>query len=135
MTLSEDERKELIKYRLEQAAETSADVELLINNNRMRSAVNRMYYCMFYSLLALGLAHKFETSKHSQLLAWFNKDFVHTGKVEVSYGQIINDIFNNRTEGDYSSYIEFEKEEVMLMFENMKKFNAEIRHLLDTKVN
>jgi len=46
---------------------------VLIDNNRFRSAVNRIYYGMFYPLMALGLANHFETSKHGQLIGWFNK--------------------------------------------------------------
>ena len=65
MTIKDNDRIDLIKYRLQQAEEAVSDVELLINNNRLRSAVNRIYYGMFYSLLALGLAEGFETSKHA----------------------------------------------------------------------
>ncbi len=53
MTLENKSRIELINYRFEQAEEAIADVKLLIDNNRYRSAVNRIYYGMFYSLLAL----------------------------------------------------------------------------------
>ena len=73
MTIEDEDRINLIKYRLEQAGETIQDVQLLIDNDRLRSAVNRIYYGMFYALLALGLAYQFETSKHAQLIGWFNK--------------------------------------------------------------
>lgn len=73
MTMNSDDRNQLITYRLDQANETIRDVQLLIENDRLRSAVNRIYYGMFYSLLALGLANQFETSKHAQLIGWFNK--------------------------------------------------------------
>lgn len=63
MTLSESDRQQLIKYRIEQAEETIADVELLIKNNRLRSAINRIYYGMFYSFLALALKHNFESHR------------------------------------------------------------------------
>jgi uncharacterized protein (UPF0332 family) len=62
MTIESSDRVSLIKYRLKQADETISDVQLLIENDRLRSAVNRIYYGMFYSLLALGLAYQFETS-------------------------------------------------------------------------
>ena len=65
MTIEQEDRENLILYRLEQAEETIIDVKLLIDNHRFRSAVNRIYYGMFYSLLALGLAYEFETSKHT----------------------------------------------------------------------
>ena len=113
MSLEENERTELISYRLEEAKETIADVQLLIENDRLRAAVNRIYYGMFYSLLALGLAYQFETSKHQQLLGWFNKNFIHEGLIEQKFGKIINKASNRRTQGDYESYVEFDKEVIL----------------------
>lgn len=64
MTIEEQTRDDLIKYRLEQARDTIDVVELLIKNDKLSSAINRIYYGMFYSLLALALQYNFETSKH-----------------------------------------------------------------------
>lgn len=127
MTIEEADRINLIKYRLEQAGETIQDVQLLIENNRLRSAVNRIYYGMFYALLALGLAHQFETSKHAQLIGWFNKNFINEGLIASKYGKIINKAFNRRTKGDYDTYVEFEKETVVEMFVEMQDFISEIK--------
>ena len=131
MTIERSDRDSLIKYRLTQADETILDVQLLIENNRLRSAVNRIYYGMFYSLLALGLANQFDASKHAQLIGWFNKNFIHEGLIDLKYGRIINKAFNRRTKGDYDSYIEFEKEIVMEMFSEMKEFITTIKLHLD----
>ncbi len=68
MTLNKNEKKNLIDYRLEQADETIQDVKLLVNNKRYRSAINRIYYGMFYALSALAIANNFQTSKHGQLI-------------------------------------------------------------------
>ena len=76
MSIDNEDRLDLIQYRLSEAVETQSDVELLISHDRMRAAVNRIYYSMFYSLLALGLKYEFETSKHAQLIGWFNKTFI-----------------------------------------------------------
>jgi uncharacterized protein (UPF0332 family) len=127
MTIESSDRDSLIKYRLTQAEETILDVQLLIENNRLRSAVNRIYYGMFYSLLALGLANQFDTSKHAQLIGWFNKNFIHEGLIDSKYGKIINKAFNRRTKGDYDSYIEFEQEIVLEMFIEMKEFITTIK--------
>ena len=127
MTIENNDRDSLIKYRLKQADETISDVQLLIDNNRLRSAVNRIYYGMFYSLLALGIANRFETSKHAQLIGWFNKTFINEGLIDAKYGKMINKAFNRRTKGDYDSYIEFEKEIVAEMFSEMKEFTAAIK--------
>lgn len=126
MTIEEKDRESLIKYRLEQANETILDVELLVENKRLRSAINRIYYGMFYALLALGTAHQFETSKHAQLIGWFNKNFIHNGLIAPKYGKIINKAFNRRTKGDYDSFVEFEENIVYEMLNEMKDFISEI---------
>lgn len=133
MSLEENERKELITYRLEEAKETIADVQLLIDNDRLRAAVNRIYYGMFYALLALGLDYQFETSKHQQLLGWFNKNFIHEGLIDTKFGKIINKASNRRTQGDYESYVEFDKEVIQEMFGEMQEFILEIERFLSLK--
>lgn len=130
MTIEEEDRRNLVLYRLEQADETIQDVKLLIENDRFRSAVNRIYYGMFYSLLALGLASEFETSKHAQLIGWFNKEFINRGFIDSKYGKIINKAFNRRTKGDYDTYVEFEKEIVIEMLEEMVDFISTIKSYL-----
>jgi len=134
MTINDEDRLNLINYRIEQAGETVQDVHLLIKNNRLRSAINRIYYGMFYSLLALGLAHHFETSKHSQLIGWFNKNFIHSGKLNAKYGKIINKAFNRRTKGDYDAFVKFEKEIVEEMYIEMQDFIQNIKQLIDIKI-
>lgn len=60
MSIDNQDRSSLIKYRLSEARDTQADVEILISHNRLRAAINRIYYSMFYSLLALGLKYEFD---------------------------------------------------------------------------
>lgn len=131
MTLKDDERKSLIQYRIQQADETINDVHLLIENNRYRAAVNRIYYGMFYALLALGLVYHYETSKHTQLIGWFNKNFIYQGVIEPQYGKYINQAFNARSKGDYDIYISFQKEQVEDMFGEMQDFIARIKQYID----
>lgn len=131
MTLDNEERNNLIRYRLDEAFESIEDVRLLVDHQRLRSAVNRIYYGMFYALLALGLAHNFETSKHAQLIGWFNKNFIHQGRIEPKYGKIINKAYNRRTKGDYDIFIDFDKEVIDEMFQEMQDFIKEIRKVIN----
>ncbi|RPH32973.1 MAG: HEPN domain-containing protein [Bacteroidales bacterium] len=133
MNLNESEKGEFIRYRLQEAKDTIEDVKLLIDNDRLRASVNRIYYGMFYSLLALGIAYDYETSKHQQLIGWFNKIFIHEGLIDSRFGRIINKASNRRTKGDYESFVEFEKEIVIEMFEEMKEFISEIDRYLNSK--
>jgi len=131
MTIDSENRNNLIQFRIQEAEETIKDVKLLIENNRLRSAVNRIYYGMFYSLLALGLSNRFETSKHAQLIGWFNKNFIHGELIEPKYGKIINKAFNRRTRGDYDIFVDFEKDIVIEMFEEMQDFISRIKQYLE----
>jgi len=131
MSIDNQDRLGLIQYRLSEAKDTQSDVELLISHDRLRAAINRIYYSMFYSLLALGLKYEFETSKHVQLIGWFNKTFIQSGLIEKNYGKIINKAFIRRTKGDYDSFIEFEMETVIEMYEEMKDFNSAIERFIN----
>jgi uncharacterized protein (UPF0332 family) len=134
MRIDDNQRIELIKYRLLEATETIQDVQLLLDNDRLRAAINRIYYGMFYSLLALGLVYEFETSKHQQLIGWFNKNFINEGLIETKYGKIINKASNRRTQGDYDSFVDFEKEIVLEMFDEMKEFIFKIEQFISQKL-
>ena len=125
-----DNIDELIDSRIQQAHETISEAEFQINNNYLRIAVNRIYYGMFYILLALALRNNYKTSKHQQLIGWFNKEFVKTGKVDINVGRIIHKAFEDRSDSDYGIFIEFEKEEVLKKFEDMKKFINLVKNLI-----
>jgi len=101
MTIEEQTKADLIKYRLEQARETIEVVDLLLKNDKFSTAVNRIYYGMFCSILALALQNDYETSKHQQLIGWFNKEFIRTGLIEKDYGRMLRDAYENRNYGDY----------------------------------
>ncbi len=68
---------------------------MIQNNLSPRSIVNRAYYTVFYSLLALFLKADInvKTSKHTGVIAVFDKEFVHTGKIDQHYSKIVHKIF------------------------------------------
>jgi uncharacterized protein (UPF0332 family) len=123
----------LISYRLAQSNETINEVSKLIESGLFNIAVNRVYYGMFYCLLALALKYDFRSSKHLQLIGWFNKTFIKTGMLEISFGQILREAYKNRTEGDYVPYITFSEREVLLMLDNLKTFISGVSELLREK--
>ena len=49
MGLKDSERKEVVKYRLEKAKETLAEVPVQFENKFFRTAANRLYYACFRS--------------------------------------------------------------------------------------
>lgn len=76
MTISEQDREILLQYRITQAHDAIEEVEISLNHVKLKMAVNRIYYGMFYVLSALALKYQFKTSKHQGLISWFNKNFI-----------------------------------------------------------
>jgi uncharacterized protein (UPF0332 family) len=85
---------------------------------------------MFYALSALALKDSFETSKHLQMIGWFNKNYVLTNKTNEIHGKALRRAFQNRTKGDYDVFVTFEAEEITTMITEMESFINEIKRLV-----
>lgn len=104
------DKQALFSYRQKQAEETLKDAEKMLENSLSpRSVINRAYYSMFYMILALFLRVdiNLKTSKHSGIISIFDKELVHTGKIDKHYSKILHKVFDARQEGDYKELIEF----------------------------
>ena len=131
MTITEADRNTLLQYRIQQAHDTIEDVRLLLEHDRLRLAVNRIYYGMFYILTALALLFQFKTSKHQGLIGWFSKNFIKDNKIDRKYGEIIHKAFKSRTDSDYGDFINYEKADVLKMFAEMQDFISTIEKYID----
>ena len=129
--ISENDRNSLIKYRIDQAKDTIELAKFLIDSNRLIIAVNRIYYGLYYAVTALVIKNQFETSKHAQLIGWFNKEYIASGILDKKYGKILRNAYQNRTKGDYDAFVSFDKEEVVEMCNEMIDFVSEIDKLID----
>lgn len=130
MQLTEKDRESLIEYRLNQATENLELARFLVSNNKLTIAVNRIYYGIYYALTSLALKNKYETSKHGQLIGWFNKVFILSGKADKKYGKILRSAYQNRTKGDYDAFVSFSMQDVDPMLTEMADFILEINRLL-----
>ena len=85
---------------------------------------------MFHALSALALKKGFTTSKHLQLIGWFNRTFVKEGVIDQKFGKMLNTAFELRTKGDYDDFAEYMPEEVARLYQEMKEFISMIQSLL-----
>jgi len=129
--INPEQRQQLIQLRLEQAEETIRSVETNIGIGDVRTAINRIYYGMFYAVLALALHENFQTSKHGQLQGWFNKHFVKTGIFDMSMFQMLRIAFDRRNDADYELKPLPEPASLDKMLQNMKTFISTIKAWLE----
>ena len=130
MTINEEDRETLTNYRIDKAKKAEDDARFLIDNNKLHLAVNRIYYGAFHILSALALKYQFQTTSHQELIGWFNKEFVKEELIDRKYGRFVHKAYDKRSKADYADYVEFEKEEVLAMFNEMKDFLEKIEELL-----
>ena len=91
-----NELADLIKYRLEKSKETLQDARVLFEKASLSSAVNRIYYAMFYAVSGLLLSNDLSSSKHSGVRSLFNKEFVNKGLFDKELGKFYSKIFEER---------------------------------------
>lgn len=92
----------LMRLRLEQAEETLNDAKTLLDLGRLRGTINRAYYAMFYAVQALMVPTGQGTSKHQGAIAFFDREFVRTGKFDKGFSKWLHDSFDLRLLMDYS---------------------------------
>ena len=130
MILKVTDRNELVKYNIEKAVQCSEDVEFLIKNKKLSLAVNRIYYGIFYITTALAIKNGFSTSKHLQLISWFDKNFIKNNLLDKKFSKIYHRAYEDRSEADYGTYIEFTEPEANKKYSEMKEFIIAIKALI-----
>ncbi|MCP5107786.1 MAG: HEPN domain-containing protein [bacterium] len=132
MPLDED-RRELSKFRLEKAEQNLKAAKLLFKDSLLSESINRSYYCIFHSARALIAYDKFDSRKHSAIIAYFNKNYIKPGKVEKEYSKIISKAFKIRTDSDYKDFYLVTKDETKEQLENAERFLLKVKEYI--KVN
>lgn len=126
---------QLAKYRLKQAEESINEAEYLFSGKQSpRSIINRLYYAMFYAVLALIVFEPYSSSKHSGVLSYFNKKFIKEGIFPNELGHSINSAFELRQRSDYREYTELKYEQVEPFTEKARIFVIKVRNYLERSI-
>lgn len=128
------DRDALFSYRWEQAEETLSDAKKMLQDKlSARSIINRAYYSLFYAIHALFLKTdtNIKTSRHAGVISMFDKEFVHTGKIDKRYSTILHRLFDTRQEGDYKEFVELSHEDAAESVKLAEEFLEGIKKFLN----
>lgn len=126
-TFDEESRKALTDYRMEQADSAIADAELLLANDRLNAAANRIYYACFYAAEALLIRNGIRAATHTGVRQMFGLHFVQKGLIENQWGRFLGKMEQMREGADYDFFIKYEKQELLDIMPLAKQFIAVIK--------
>ena len=126
----DDNRITLIKFRLEQAHECLDSARREINAEAYKSAANRAYYAIFHAMRAVLAKDKFDSKKHSGIIAVFRQNYIKTGIFQAELSNIIRDAFDTRSNSDYEDFFVITKEETAEQIANAEEFLSAIESYL-----
>jgi uncharacterized protein (UPF0332 family) len=129
-----DERlKDLVKLRMQQAAETLHEAQILSAEHAGRGAVNRAYYAMFYAILALLATRGLGSSKHSGTISLFDREFVKPGDLPKELSRALHMAFEYRQRTDYGELGELDESTVKQVIQDAEAFVQGVRAYMKTK--
>lgn len=117
---------DLCFYRFEKAAE---DLKTARNNfvsEDYRAANNRAYYSIFHSLRSVLAVDRFDSKKHSGIIAEFRRKYIKNRIFPVEISGMIDSAFEIRNSSDYNDMFIADKNETKKQIENAEYILKEV---------
>ncbi|MBW8050258.1 MAG: HEPN domain-containing protein [Cytophagales bacterium] len=130
-----NEWKDKMTRRLKHANESLEEANVLLREGMSaRSIMNRLYYAIHYSVLALFLKKQIEIASHSGARNLFGRYFIKTGILEKGLSKVLHVAFDLRIKGDYNQTVDLQKGDVENMFPKVQDFVNKIEEYLLKKI-
>jgi len=133
MRLQEEERKILINLRLNNAKTTLEEVFFLAQNQKWRTAANRLYYACYYAAGALLVGYEITAHTHTGIMNQLGLHFVTKGLISLEQGKFYRGLFYLRQSGDYDDWFEIKDTDILPRMEPAKNFIETIEKLIHEK--
>lgn len=131
-----DERKVVLcRYRLDKAKKCLSSADILMKAEEYEGAANRSYYAIFHCVRAILALDGVDFSKHSGVMAYFQKNYVKTGIFDKKYSKIIREAFDVRSDADYDDYYNISKEMTEIQIEQAQFFLDGIEEYIDKRLH
>ena len=125
----------LSKYRFETAVNDLETAKILFQVGQWKASLNRSYYAIFHALRSVNALDKFDTKRHSGVIAYFNQHYVKTGilNTDIPLHRLIDDAFKMRSNADYEDFYVVSREQVKKQIEDAGTVLDVIRPYLEER--
>lgn len=104
-TLTEEQRRDIVRYRMENARKMLEEVKSHRSNGFYNTAVNRMYYACYYAATAMLISMGIEVKSHDGVRLNLGRHIVLEGRLSPELGRFYSRLFSKRSTGDYDDFI------------------------------
>jgi uncharacterized protein (UPF0332 family) len=122
--------KELSSYRYSKALEDITASEVMLKESLYKVSINRSYYAIFHAMRSITALVGYDSSKHSGIIAYFNLNFVKTGKFDKESSKIVKKASFLREKSDYEDFYIASKQEAEEQLEDAKIFLSKVEAYL-----
>ena len=126
--------KDVSRYKLEQAKDDLDTAQILLKLGKLRAANNRAYYSCFHAIDAVLALEPRAFKKHKDTLAYFNKNYVHTGIFSRDIGRKVSKLEVIRHKSDYDQFYIASKEEAEDQTEVAQLVVEEVERYISSKL-
>ena len=130
-TLTQEQRINIVHYRIESAENTLAEVETHRANGFYNTAVNRLYYACYYAATAILIANGIEVKSHDGVRMNLGKNIVQKGILTPELGRYFSRLFSKRSTGDYDDFFNHSIETVDELMPDAKLFIQTIKDWIE----
>lgn len=132
MSLTEEERKAIVAFRLEKAKTSLHQAEVNIDMGFVEVSANRLYYATYYAVSALLIANGLKAHTHGGIISIFGQHFVRTNIIKKDDGRLYTQLFSYRLKGDYEDNYNLDIDEIKPLLEPAREFISRITELTNT---
>ena len=129
----ESSLKELAGYRMERAKEMLSAAEDNLKISQYKTSLNRSYYAIFHAMRAMNILKGFDSSKHSGVIAYFNKEYIKEGIMDRELSVIIKSSSFLREKSDYDDFFIVGRTETENQLASAKVFLEAVEKYLTEK--
>ena len=108
----QNKRTSVVRYWWAKAEESLESAHRELKAESYSYAMNRIYYAAFYGASAALLDRQASFKKHSGVRSAFHRFYIKTGLIDVKYGKLYDQLFEDRQESDYIALTSFEPDYV-----------------------
>ena len=123
--------RELAEYRMERAKEMLDAAKGNLEIGQFKTSLNRSYYAVFHAMRAANILKGFDSSKHSGVIAFFNKEYLKEGILERSLSVIIKNSAFLREKSDYDDFFIASKKDAEKQLKDAEIFLEKLEAYLD----